>query len=100
MFGTIGRARLKTGKEGAFKAVGEDWVREIRPQIPGRVIQFMGKSTDHPDEIMFIALMQDESTYRNLAEMPEQHAYFERFSALAEDDIRWEDVELEVILDD
>jgi hypothetical protein len=100
MFGTIGRARLKTGKEGAFKAVGEDWVREIRPQIPGRVIQFMGKSTDHPDEIMFIALMQDESTYRNLAEMPEQHAYFERFSALAEDDIKWEDVELEVILDD
>jgi quinol monooxygenase YgiN len=100
MFGTIGRARLKAGKEDAFKAVGEDWVREIRPQIPGRVVQLMGKSTDHPDEIMFIALMQDESTYRNLAEMPEQHAYFERFSALAEDEIRWEDVELDVMLDD
>jgi hypothetical protein len=99
MFGTIGRARLKAGKEDAFKAVGEDWVREIRPRIAGRVVQLMGKSTNHPDEIMFIALMQDEPTYRKLAEMPEQHAYFERFSALTEDAIRWEDVELEVMLD-
>jgi hypothetical protein len=100
MFGTIGRARLKAGKEDAFKAVSEDWVREIRPQIPGRVIELMGKSKDHPDETMFIALMQDEPTYRKLAEMPEQHAYFERFSALTEDGIRWEDVELDVIQTD
>jgi hypothetical protein len=49
---------------------------------------------------MFIALMQDEATYRKLAEMPEQHAYFERFSKVTDGEIRWEDVELDVTLDD
>jgi quinol monooxygenase YgiN len=100
MFGTIGRARPKPGQENAFKAVSEQWIEEMRPKIPGSVVEFIGRSVDHPDEIMFIALMQDESTYRKLAEMPEQHKYFERFSELTEGGIRWEDVELERILDD
>jgi hypothetical protein len=49
---------------------------------------------------MFIALAQDETTYRALAEMPEQHAFFERMSALVDGDIRWEDIEMEVSVDD
>lgn len=100
MFGTIGRARPKTGQENAFKAISEEWMRDIRPKIPGSVVEFIGRSVEKPDEIMFIALMQDEATYRKLAAMPEQHAYFERFSALTEGGIRWEDVELERVIDD
>jgi quinol monooxygenase YgiN len=99
MFGTIGRARPKPGQEDAFRAISEDWVREMRPKIPGRVIELIGRSVEHPDEIMFIALMQDEATYRKLADMPEQHEYFERFSEVTDGGIRWEDVELDVTLD-
>ena len=49
---------------------------------------------------MFIALAEDEKTYRALAEMPEQHAFFERMSALVDGDIRWEDIEMDVVLND
>lgn len=99
MFGTIGRARPRAGQEDAFRAMSEEWIQDIRPKIPGRVVEFIGKSVEHPDEIMFIALMQDEPTYRKLAEMPEQHTYFERFSELTDGGIRWEDVELEPIIE-
>ncbi len=100
MFGTIGRVRLKPGREGEFQSMMEDWKREIRPKVPGRFLELMGRSTERPDETMFIALAQDEQTYRNLAAMPEQHAFFERFMSVAEGDIKWEDVELDVVLND
>ena len=100
MFGTIGRARPKDGKADEFNRSGEDWARDIRPKVPGRVLTFAGKSVNRPDEIIFIALMQDEATYRNLAEMPEQHTYFERISALVDGDITWDDIEVDVINDD
>ena len=90
MFGTIGRARPKPGAQAQFDAAMEDWKREVRPKIPGRFFEMSGKSVDHPDEIMFIALAQDEKTYRDLASMPEQHAFFERMSALVDGEIRWE----------
>jgi hypothetical protein len=99
MFGTIGRARPKPGAEKQFEAIMADWTREIRPKVPGKFIEFTGRSTQHPDEVLFIALAQDETTYRALAELPEQHTFFERMSALMDGDIRWEDVELDMRLD-
>lgn len=99
MFGTIGRARPKPGKAAEFNSVMEDWQREIRPKVPGRFVELMGRSVDRPDEIMFIALAQDEETYRRMAEMPEQHRFFERFSELTEGGISWEDVELDFALE-
>jgi hypothetical protein len=98
MFGTIGRAHPKPGAEQKFDALMKDWVRDIRPKIPGQFVEFTGRSTQHPDEVLFIALAQDEKTYRALAEMPEQHKFFERMSELMDGDIRWEDVELEMTL--
>jgi hypothetical protein len=100
MFGTIGRARPKPGVKAEFDAAMEDWKREIRPKLKGHFLELNGKSVDHPDEIMFIALAEDEKTYRALAEMPEQHAFFERMSALVDGEIRWEDVEMDVVLND
>jgi hypothetical protein len=100
MFGTIGRARPKPGVKSEFDAAMQDWMRDIRPKIPGHFLEMTGKSVDHPDEVLFIALAQDEATYRKLAEMPEQHAFFERMSALMDGDIRWEDVEMQVSVDD
>ena len=96
MFGTIGRARTNPGAEDAFVQMQDDWLKDVRPKIPGRFIELVGRSTQHPDEVLFIALAQDEQTYRALAEMPEQHAFYERMMENVDGEIRWEDVELDV----
>jgi hypothetical protein len=100
MFGTIGHARLKPGADAKLDALMEDWTRQIRPTIPGSVLQLTGAPKDRPGEVVFIALMQDEATYRSLADDPAQDAWYRRFMELIEGDVSWEDVDLEITLQD
>ena len=74
------------------------WI--VRPTIPGSVLQLTGKPKDRPGEIVFVALMQDEATYRGLAANPEQDAWYRRFRELVEGDVSWEDVEMDITLQD
>ena len=72
MFGTIGHARLKAGRQ--------EWSQTIRPQIPGEFLQLAGHAEGQPEEVVFVALAQDKATYQRLAELPEQDAWFRRFA--------------------
>ena len=96
MFGTIGHVRPKPGHENAIQTLMDEWQRTIRPSIPGEVVQFMGRPKDNPDEVVFLALVQDEQTYRNLAASPEQDAFFRRLMEHCEGEPRWEDVQMEM----
>jgi hypothetical protein len=100
MFGTIGHCRLKSGSEAQFTALMDEWKQTIRPTIPGGVLELAGHAADNPDETVFIALMQDKETYRALASDPAQDAWFRRFMELVEGEVRWEDVELDITLQD
>lgn len=100
MFGTIGHARLKPGSEEKMRALMDEWKQTIRPTIPGGILELTGKAAGNPDEMVFVALMQDETTYRALADDPRQDAWFRRMSELVEGEVRWEDVELEITLQD
>ncbi len=95
MFGTIAHATLKPDQKGGLDALMADWKRDIRPKIPGPFVNLTGHQAGKPDEIVFIALAQDEATYRKLAEMPEQHAFYLRFNEVFTGEPAWEDVELE-----
>ena len=95
MFGTIGHARLKTGSRAQLDSLMADWNATIRPRIPGATVNLIGHAAGSPDDIVFVALVQDEPTYRNLANMPEQDAWFRRFAAQVDGEVRWEDVEME-----
>jgi hypothetical protein len=97
MFGTIGHARPKPGHEAELRALNEEWERTIRPQIPGTFLQLIGRPKERPDEMVFVALAQDEATYRRLAELPDQDAWYRRMAALLEGEPTWEDVEMEVV---
>lgn len=77
-----------------------EWRRTVRPQIPGRVIELMGRPKDRPGEVVFVALMQDEETYRNLASSPEQDAFYRKLMELIDGEITWEDVEMEIAVND
>jgi hypothetical protein len=95
MFGTIAHATLKPGQKGALDKMMEDWKRDIRPKIPGAFVELIGHVADKPDQVVFVALAQDEATYRKLAEMPEQHAFYLRFNEVFTAEPTWEDVAME-----
>jgi hypothetical protein len=94
MFGTIGHANLKPGARAQIEGLMADWNATIRPKVPGAFITLAGNVAGQPDEMVFVALAQDEATYRNLAAMSEQDAWFRRFAALVDGEVRWEDVEM------
>lgn len=100
MFGTIGHARPKPGHDGDFAALTDEWMREIRPKIPGSFLQMFGRPKDRPGEVVFVALAQDEATYRQLAAMPEQDAWFRRLVEHLEGEPSWEDVEIDQVIQD
>lgn len=95
MFGTIARATLKPGQEAKLETMFEEWSRDIRPKIPGPFVELTGHAAGKPDQVVFVALAQDEATYRALAEMPEQHAFYQRFNEVFTGEPTWEDVEME-----
>ena len=95
MFGTIGHARLKSGRQSQLEALNQEWQQTIRPKIPGEVVQLIGNVDGQPDELVFVALVHDKATYQRLAEMPEQDAWYQRMTEHLEGDVRWEDVEME-----
>ena len=97
MFGTIGRARLKSGRQSQLDALTREWLQTIRPQIPGEVVQLVGHADGQPEELVFVALVQDKATYQQMAAMPEQDAWYRRMTEHLEGDVRWEDVELEQV---
>jgi hypothetical protein len=100
MFGTIGHARLKPGSVEKMQALMEEWKRTIRPTIPGSILELTGNAAGKPGEMVFVALMQDEATYRALADDPRQDAWFRRMLELTDGEVRWEDVEMEITLQD
>jgi hypothetical protein len=96
MFGTIGHAKMKPGSEGKMQTLMEEWERDVRPQIPGSFVSIAGFKAGMPNETVFLGLAQDEQTYRALANMPEQDAWFHKMMELVEGEVTWEDVEMEV----
>jgi hypothetical protein len=98
MFGTIGHAKLKSGARASFDSLMADWNTNIRPKVPGAFVNYVGNVAGSPEQCVFIALAQDEVTYRNLAQLPEQDAWFRRFLENVDGDVRWEDVEMQSAL--
>ena len=99
MFGTIGHARLKSGRSRAdIDALGEEWARTIRPQIPGPFLQLVGHQDGDPNALVFVALAQDKTTYQNLANLPEQDAWYRKMIELLDGEVQWDDVELDQVV--
>ena len=96
MFGTIGHAKMKPGSESQMQSLMDEWKRDIRPKIAGGFISLGGFKAGTPNEMVFVGLAQDENTYRALANMPEQDAWFRKMMAFVDGDVTWEDVQMEV----
>lgn len=97
MFGTIGHARMKAGRQSQLESLMREWSQSIRPLVPGEFVQLVGHADGQPDELVFVALAQDKATYQRLSELPEQDAWFRRFADEIEGEVRREDVAKEMI---
>jgi len=58
----------------------------------------LAEEDDGPQE--FVALARDETTYRQLAALPEQDAFYRRWREHVGAEPTWEDVELEIAIQD
>ena len=94
MFGTIAHATLGPGQQAKLDTMMEEWKRDIRPKVPGSFVELIGHRAGQPDQVVFVALAQDEATYRRMAEMPEQHQFYLRFNEVFTGEPTWDDVEL------
>lgn len=99
MFGTIAHARLKPGQEAKLHELTTEWRETILPKVPGAFMELLGHAAGDPNALVFVALATDEATYRALAAMPEQHAWYMRFNEAFEAEPTWEDVMLDVAVE-
>ena len=73
MFGTIGHARMKAGRQSQLEALMQEWSQTIRPLVPGEFVQLVGHADGQPEELVFVALAQDKATYQRLADVKRRY---------------------------
>lgn len=98
MFGTIGHARVKSGHNDQLNDLIQGRKCTVRSKVAGTFLEIAGYRAGEPDEIVFLALAQDKATYRRLAEMPEQDAFFRQMVDHLETGPTWEDVETDIVV--
>ena len=94
MYGTMARMRVKPGKAEELRALGETWSRERKPKVAGAVASYMLIPDSSPNELVLLAVFQDQATYRANAADPEQDRWYQRIRALLEADPVWTDGEI------
>lgn len=100
MFGTIGRMQFKDAKMRSHEQMmrfHEEWHRTVRPHVKGAMFNATGHSVDRPDELLLIALAQDEATYRSIPGLPQQEAWYQRISQYLKTEPTWEDIDVDIV---
>jgi len=98
VFGTIAHAQLKSGDATQLNALMAEWTQTIRPTVSGPFHMMVGHVGGDPSQVVFVALAQDEATYRALAASPAQDAFYQRFNQVFEAEPTWEDVEMDITI--
>ncbi len=97
MFGTIMHFTANaSATEAEVARIGEVFQQKVRPKVGGPMLELMGRVKDRPNEMVVVALVQDEATYRAMAELPEMNEVYLQYRALMASDPTWEDVEMEI----
>ena len=87
MYGTVARLTIKPGTLDELKRVGQ----EMSAQIPGLVSEYVYRTDANPEELYLVVIFESETSYRDNANSPEQHARYEQFRALLTADPEWHD---------
>ena len=93
MFGTIARVTVQPGKEEEFRALCEQWTREVGASS-GQATEYIFKAEGRPREYLSVAIFRDRETYRANAQDPETDRWYRRLRAVLEADPEWNDGEV------
>jgi hypothetical protein len=85
MFGMIARATLKEGKEQEVQSLLTIWNDTMWSQLPGKLLELVGNVAGQPNQVVFIALAQDEAAFQQMSASPEEHAFYGKFDAAFEE---------------
>ncbi|MDQ3692827.1 MAG: antibiotic biosynthesis monooxygenase [Chloroflexota bacterium] len=100
MYGMIARATVKPGQAAALQALLADWRATVRPTVPGSFLELVGNIAGHTDQVVFVALAQDQAAWDQLAASPEQLAFYQKFNAVFTAEPTWETVSMEITIQD
>ncbi len=98
MFGMIARATLKEGKEQELQTLLANWKETMGPQLPGKFLELVGNVAGQPNQVVFIALAQDEAAFQQMSASPEEHAFYGKFDAVFEEKPTIEVVSMDVTI--
>jgi quinol monooxygenase YgiN len=88
VFGTIGRVRVKPENKARLVQV----LRQA-PEVSGLVRSFFLFPKDKPDEVLMVAMFEDEDAYYRSAQDPALQEGYLRYRELLEDEPQWTDGE-------
>jgi quinol monooxygenase YgiN len=91
MYGTVARARVKPENREALRELMQRQMGER--QVEGYITSY-GLFEDGSDIVWMFAVFEDKATYTRNADDPAQHANYEAFRALMEDEPEWHDGEI------
>ncbi len=90
MYGTIARLHVKAGREQELR----DAMGNAGRDTPGFVFAHVYRMDDDPQVLMLAVAFDSRESYRANAESPEQHAEYEVYRALLEEEPEWHDGEI------
>lgn len=94
MYGTIVRYHTKPGQAKAVEELGERWLREHAPSVPGFVATYGLRPSGRADEVLALVIFESEADYRRNAENPAQSRWFEQIRSALAAEPEWSDGEV------
>jgi quinol monooxygenase YgiN len=90
MYGTIARAKVKSGALEALQSIAEAETE----RAPGYVAQYVYQMDDDPNELYIAVIFESKEAYVANAQSPEQHARFEKMMECFTAEPEWHDGEI------
>ncbi len=84
MFVTVSMYRAKAGEEDAMIALHEDWQRKQQAKVQGYLSGELLRNIQAPREFVAIMRFENRACAQELANDPEQHAWYRRLVSLVE----------------
>ena len=93
MYGSIFRMHVKAGGEQKVMALMDEWEEKMRPGVPGVVAAYTLRPDRAKNELIGVAIFEDQDSYRANAASPQQDAWYRRMREQLTADPEWEDGE-------
>ena len=94
MYGTVAHCRVKPGEFDALVKDMKEWDSKRSPDVQGYVASYVYRLDKDENELILVAVFQDQKTYMANADDPAQDEWYQSFRSHLEADPEWNDGEI------